>query len=273
MRKIKTAFIVVLLLTGLLLPVTEALADLTITPTRVVFLSRGRSATIELINITDHTNVYRMNWMETKATSSGKYEMVPVDKENPNSVSNMVIFSPRQVTIEPHGHQVIRLSLRRSADLPHDEYRSHLSITRLAKAPLRKHDPNAKDISMALRVNLGFSIPVIVRSGEDRDLKISLSSPELRMRGTKPILDIDVNRDSGKFSSYGFLEVYWTPNRGKEEKVGTLNNIALYPELQNRRVNIPLDQNPTDGKIRVVYLGKYESEGTKWAEKTFPIGK
>ncbi|MCK4945291.1 MAG: hypothetical protein KAS59_03410 [Alphaproteobacteria bacterium] len=274
MRKMKTAFIVILLLTGLLLPVTEVLADLTITPTRIVFLDRGRSAIIELLNITDRTNVYRMNWMEMKATESGRYEMAPIDDKNPNSVGKMVIFSPRQVTIEPHGHQVIRLSLRRPADLPTGEYRAHLSITRLAKNALRrKQDPNAKDISMALSVNLGFSIPVIVRSGKDRDLKISLSSPELKMKGTKPTLNMDINRDAGKFSSYGLVEVYWKPNKGKEQKIGTLNNIALYPELQKRRVNIPLDQNPTDGKIKVVYLGKYESEGTKWAEKTFPIGK
>jgi hypothetical protein len=30
----------------------------------------------------------------------------------------MVIFSPRQVTIEAHGQQTIRLSLRRPANLP-----------------------------------------------------------------------------------------------------------------------------------------------------------
>jgi hypothetical protein len=261
----------------MILPLSAAKADLTITPIRIVFEGRGRSATVELLNQTDRTNTYRLKWLEMKMGPGGRYQLVPADENNPYSVAKMVIFTPRQVTIAPHGYQTIRLALRRPADLPPGEYRAHLAMVRLARqGPERDTE---KNIGIELKVNLGFSIPVIVRSGSD-DLKVSLSSPKLEMRPSKnpkeagrPVLNLSLNRDSGKFSSYGDITIYWRPAGGSEKKVGMLNNIALYPELQQRELSIPLNQLPTDGSIRVVYDGKLEAEGKTWAEKTFPIGK
>lgn len=258
---------------------TPARADLTITPKRVVFLARTRSAEVILLNITDHPNTYRLGWEMMKAMPDGKYKILPYHRDadkDPHSVPNMVVFSPRQVTIEPHGHQTIRLSLRRPADLPFGEYRAHLLLTRLANAsPPQKPEPNAKTLSMALDVNLSFSIPVIVRQGEDRALKVSLSEPEFKLARKGAVLDININRKSGTFSSYGEINVYWQPPKGNERLIGTLNNVALYPEVETRRVSVPINAKAdiSAGAIRVAYIGKLESDGTKWAEKVFPIGK
>lgn len=275
---IKKADFISLLLMALFffLPVKTAKADLTIAPIRVVFGDSDRSATVELLNITNHTNIYRLTWMETKIDKSGRFALGPVDDTKPYSVAKMVIFAPRQVTIEPHGDQTIRLSLRRPANLPFGEYRAHMVMLRLAKQGPERQDPNDKAATPALNSNLGFSIPIIVRSGEDKDLKVALASPRLAMGGNKEkptlVLNIDVNRVAGKFSSYGSLEVYWQSPQSQEQLIGGLGNVALYPELQQRHLVIPLRENPTGGKIRVVYKGRYESEGKIWDEKTFPIG-
>jgi fimbrial chaperone protein len=264
--------------TCLSLVATEARADLTITPKRIVFQARDRSASVELINITDHANTYRISWSLMKATADGKYVLAPAIRESdqdPHSVINMVIFSPRQVTIEPHGNQTIRLSLRRPADLPPGEYRAHLTLTRLAHEDPPSNDPHAKTISMSLKVNLSFSIPVIVRQGEDKNLKVSLSNPQLALQGGRAVLKVDLNRDAGVFSSYGNIHVFWKPASGSEKEIGTLNNVALYPELKTRNIIIPLltKDNITSGAIRVAYTGALESEGTTWAEKSFLVGK
>lgn len=252
-----------------------ARADLTITPVRVVFEGRDRSATVELINLTNRTNTYRLRWMEMKMGPSGRYELMPADESNPNSVSKMVIFTPRQVTIQPKGHQTIRLSLRRPADLPVGEYRAHLAMVRLAKQGPDLPE-NRKDVATSMQVNLGFSIPVIVRSGEDKDLKISLVSPKLDMNNDtppRPQLSISVQRDAGKFSTYGTIRVLWRQSGKDEKEIGRMTNVALYPELDKRPLNIQLNENPTSGSIRVIYEGKYESDGKTWAEKILPIGK
>jgi fimbrial chaperone protein len=265
-----------LFVVGFLLTATEARADLSITPIRVVFEAHDHSAAVELLNLTDHRNTYRFGWIYLKALPDGKYEKVfSVKDDDPFGVPNMVIFSPRQVTIEPHGHQIVRLSLRRPANLPPGEYRAHLTMTRLAKMEPYKPDPTAKTVELALQANVGFSIPVIVRQGEDKDLKVSLSDPELEMQGSGTLLKVNINRVAGKFSSYGTIKVFWTPLKGDEKQIGLLSNLSLYPELKTRAVMIPLatKDNIASGMIRIIYEGKLESEGTLWAEKTFPVGK
>ncbi len=276
MTKRKFTFLA-LFIAGFLLTATEAGADLTITPWRVVFGPRDRSAIVQLLNTTDHTNTYRFGWVMMKALPVGGYDEEPITKESdkdPHSVAKMVMFSPRQVTIEPHSEQVIRLSLRRPADLPPGEYRAHMTMIRLATQDTQTQDPNAKTISMALKVNLGFSIPVIVRQGEDRELKVALLNPQLKVQDGHTVLNLQLGRVAGKFSSYGTISVFWTPPTGKEQKIGELTNVALYPETRTRdiQVQITAKDRIVGGKIRVVYDGKYESEGTKWAENTFPVG-
>ena len=262
----------------LLLFAQTARADLTITPVRVVFQERDRAANVTLLNVTDRANTYRMGWMIMKMDAHGDYHLAHVENDaDPTSVANMVIFSPRQVTIQPHAYQTVRLSLRRPADLPPGEYRAHLSFTRLSTDVPAVQDPNEKGRHIALNVNLSFSIPVIVRSGDDKDLKISLSSPKLTIGGTidtpTPELKIDINRDAGRFSSYGTLYVYAQTAHGTDKQIGMLSNVALYPEVQHRSMVVPLTESPRGGMLHVVYKGKYESEGTVWDDKTFPIGQ
>lgn len=271
----KLEFFVAMVMAAFVMLPGSAKADLSITPVRVVFEGRDRSAIIELLNLTDHTNTYRMTWLHMKAKPEGGYETenMKTDDKDPHSVSNMVIFTPKQVTIEPHGHQVIRLSLRRPADLPFGEYRAHMALIRMASSLQETRDPNAKGIELAMNVNIGFSIPVIVRSGDDKDLKVSLQLPKLEVVRNKPSLKVDIHRDAGIFSTYGELKVMWQPAQGTEKQIGTLNNVALYPEIQERHVIIPLTDNPTSGTLKVVYVGKLESDGKTWAEKSFPIGK
>lgn len=256
----------------------DAIGDLTITPWRIVFGPRDRSASIDLLNTSDQPGTYRMGWMITKATPDGKYEQAkyhPDQDKDPYSVPHMVISSPRQVTIEPHGEQIIRLSLRRPANLPPGEYRAHITFIRMANSsPPQVQDLYAKTLSMEINVNYGFSIPVIVRQGEDKDLKVSLSNPRLELQGRNTILKVDLNRVAGKFSSYGEVHAYWKPPKGNEKEIGKVNNIALYPELKTRTVALTVTTKDSlmGGTIRIAYIGKLESDGTTWAEKSFPVG-
>jgi P pilus assembly chaperone PapD len=259
---------------------SSARADLTFTPMRIVFEGRDRSATVELLNQTNRTNTYRLRWMQMTMDEKGHYELLPIDEKAPNSFDKMVIFTPRQVTIAPHGYQTIRLSLRRPADLAPGEYRAQLAMIRLAKQGPERQDPNAKSVSMDIKVNLGFSIPIIVRSGDDPGLKVALNSPKLELKAKDDpkappqlILKVDLARVSGKFSTFGAVHVYWDPANGPEKEIGILNKISLYPELEKRELSIPLKEVPTDGSIRLTYVGQAESEGKTWAQKSFPIGK
>lgn len=269
----------VLLSTAVLMPnPAQAVGDLTISPWRIAFGARDRSGAIELLNTSDKTHTYRIGWTLLKATKDGKYEQVFYKREtdtDPHSVPNMIIVTPKQVTIEPHHEQVVRLSVRRPADLAPGEYRAHMTFIRMAdNDPSPVQDPHAKTISMQINVNLGFSVPIIVRQGEDKDLKVQLQHPKLELMGSEQVLKVDLTRISGVFSTYGEIHVFWKPSSGSEKEIGMLNNVALYPEVKTRNIIVPLPtkDNINNGSIRVIYSGKYESEGTTWDEKTFPVG-
>lgn len=275
-RLMKTITLTTLLaLLFVMMPEKPARADLSITPTRIVFQGRGRSATVMLLNQTDNLNTYRIGWLEMKADESGKYALIPAAGDNPHSVAKMVVSSPRQVTIEPGAYQTIRLSLRRPADLPPGEYRAHMSMIRMAKETPAEQDPNMKGQAFSLNVNLGFSIPVIVRIGDDPDLKVEIASPQINPGKGKiaAFLGIDIKRLSGKFSTYGTVKVFLQQPGHPEKLIGSLNNTAVYPELQQRHIDIPLDESPESGNLHIVYVGKYESEGKIWDDKVFPITK
>ncbi|MDE2337401.1 MAG: hypothetical protein KGL10_08820 [Alphaproteobacteria bacterium] len=278
----KSNILAVLVLSALLLlpraALPAAMGNLTITPWRIVFGARDRSGAVTLLNTSNQAATYRIGWMLTQATAQGKYVQIPYDREkdkNPFSVPNMIIYSPRQVTIEPHGYQLIRLALRRPSNLPFGEYRAHMTFIRMAHQTPPSRDPNAKNISMELNVNFGFSIPVIVRQGVDENLKVELQNPKLVAQGNYSALEIDLTRVAGTFSSYGTIEAYWTPPGGKEKKVGELTNVALYPELKTRHLKVPLffaDGRIAGGAMRVVYVGKLDAAGKIWDQKSFGVG-
>ncbi len=266
----------------LLLPATPALADLTIAPLRVVFKGRDRSAVVTLVNVTNNLNTYRLSWTLYKMNENGQYDPVALDEKDPFSIDKMIVFSPRQVVIKPGQQQLIRLSLRRPENLPVGEYRGHLTFTRLARSAVNldksgEDRERPKGQKFGISVNLSFSIPIIVRNGSDDQLKVEMISPQLRIENAgniqRPVLTMDLTRTAGTFSTYGTILVFWQPEGGKEKRIGFIQNVALYPEVKKRKVTVPI--NTTDhvagGKIRVVYQGKYESQGTIWDEKSFPV--
>lgn len=283
-RRYKFLVLSVFILTLLTGFVREAFADLTLAPLRVVFGPRDRSAVVSLVNLAPYVNTYRISWKFYKMDEKGGYTTLDSDPNAPLSFEKMVVFSPRQVVINPGQHQLVRLSLRRPPDLPPGEYRGHLTFTRMTPDTTRrkreygeKEKPKGQNIGLNVQVTL--SIPVIVRSGADNDAKVALTDPifgtDTQGDSTWPVLKLKLSRVSGKFSPYGNIRVYWkAPGAEEEVQVGTMNNVHLYPELQHRLLSIRLNGSQIKGgTLRVRYFGKYESEGTIWDEKIFPVNE
>ena len=157
-----------LLLTGLSSGL-QAAGNLMVTPTRIVFEQRDRSAQITLINQSDKTSSYRISFVRQYMTEDGQF--LPVEEGEPGLFSDpMIRFSPRQVSLPPGQSQVIRLALRRPADMADGEYRSHMLFQALPEPSstnveaLTQQKPEG--ISIELVPIVGISIPVIVRHGD-----------------------------------------------------------------------------------------------------------
>ncbi len=258
--------------------IKKAQADLMVTPLRVVFEDRTRSAVVTIINVSNKTNTYRMEWKLFKMNEQGKYDELPQSDNSDfakraRKLTEMVRFSPRQVVVAPGETQRVRLSLRRQADLEEGEYRAHLSFSKLPEIP-KPSATDKKGIEFKLYMQLSFTIPVIFRNGGTTSAsinKIEFISPKKDVKN-KLSLKVDLEH-VGNNTAFGKVLVFWTPkNRGKEQQIGLLNNVSLYPELTRRIIKIPLDvDNIDNGVLRIVYQGDGEYRGSIFDEKNFDI--
>jgi hypothetical protein len=238
-----------LLLAGLwllLLTVTvPAWADLMLYPTRIVFEKNQRSAQLELINNGTETTTYRINIVNRRMSETGEFSAIDSPLTGELFADQMLQYSPRQVVLEPGVSQTIRLSLRKPADLPAGEYRSHLQLERIADAKgdtaiasLGQAAP--KDISIRLTALVGATIPVIVRQGET-SAQLTLTDIELLAPapGQPASLAVVLHR-SGNRSVYGDLGATFTPRGGTAQGLGKVSGVAVYAPNPLRRVRLQL---------------------------------
>ena len=252
--------------------ISQTYAKLLITPTRVEFSDRERSAKVSLVNTGKKITTYKVFWREQYQDEDGQYIPFKIGERDFPTASKMLRYSPRQVTLKPGERQHIRLALRRPKDLDEGEYRSHLVFQ-------AQPDKNkmAKSKGIQLHMNLAFAIPVIVREGEI-DVKSAISKVDLikRQHNGKIYTGayIDIERQ-GKFSTFANMKVYWRGISKQTEKlIATQENIAVYPENNIKHLVLGFKNHTTSpGVMRIVYEGAEEFEGQILAEKTITVNK
>ncbi|MGA7616071.1 MAG: fimbria/pilus periplasmic chaperone [Thermoanaerobaculia bacterium] len=249
-------------------PGGSAVGDLLVAPTRLIFEGRTRSAEVTLVNIGNETATYRISFINLRMTDDGGLKEYADAKPEDMPAAPLIRYSPRQVTLEPHIAQTVRLQVRKPADLATGEYRSHLLFRAVPKtedvAP-EASDEKPKGLQIRLIPVYGVSIPVIVREG---DLSVNSSITDLSVEqgataGEPQHLKVKINR-SGNESVYGNLRVVLEKN-GRNTTVGVLNGVAVYTPNPFRWITIPLraPENVTldGGRLRVEYSEQAEAGG------------
>jgi fimbrial chaperone protein len=249
-----------------------AAGNLMVTPTRIVFEQRDRSAQITLVNQGDKTSSFRISFLRQNMTENGQF--VPVEEGEPGLFSDpMVRFSPRQVSLPPGQSQVIRLSLRRPGDMADGEYRSHMLFQALPEPSATDVEAltqqTTKGISIELVPIVGISIPVIVRQGELTSA-ITLSNARIvsaDQSGSVAKVSVDINRQ-GNSSAYGDFRAIYTPEGATPIVIAQANGVAVYANMQSRHfqmsLNLPAGLKLENGEVDLVFLksGEDEESGT-----------
>lgn len=251
-----------------------AAAQLLISPLRVIFEDRQRSATVIVTNQSDTAATYRLEWQEKRATADGQYEDVAEPDGSMAIASPYVRFSPRQVTLGPGEQQQVRLALRRPGDLAAGEYRSHLAFVVIDERQRRAaRNTGGGGAAIQVFMNLGFAIPIIVRHGQG-SAGVSLAGAEFNIDDLNRLgLKVQIRQD-GNFSAYGRLRVFWRQNANSPEtQIGLLQNVAIFPDVPNRLATVLLSQQQVPaGIVRVVYEGADEYSGLTWINQSFAVG-
>ena len=271
------------LLAALLAPLAKA--DLMLYPTRVEMEKNQRATQVELVNRGQATESYRVSVVNRRMTDTG--QIVAADNAEPDELfaTDMLRYSPRQVTLKAGESQTVRISLRKPAGLANGEYRSHLQFDRLpdveGRADLEQTAKAASgDFAIRLTALVGASIPVIVRHG-DTSASVTLDTlsvePASKVEGqadSPPLLAFHMNR-SGNRSVYGNLLATYTPAGGKPVDISQINGVAVYVPNSVRKaklpIRLPVGMALKGGLIQLTFSQRPEDGGKPMAQASLAL--
>jgi P pilus assembly chaperone PapD len=262
MNRILTA--VVLLIAAVAMAQTPqqpgSVGALLVAPTRVVFNERTRTAEIALINTGLSATTYRISFRHVRMKSDGQLEDVE-QADGERFADPYLLFTPRQVTLEPRVAQTIRVRLRLPPDASGGEYRVHLEFRRLPPANINEGDAGEGNVAIRIVPIYSVSIPLLVRRGAT---EAELSIDDLAVHGEGDAAEATFTlKRSGTRSTYGNVTLRFVPGNGAaEETVGVMNGVSIYVPQNERRMRIPLRAPLRNGALRVTYV---DAEGTAGA--------
>jgi hypothetical protein len=253
-------------------PPVHAAGDLLVAPTRVV-LDGSRGTEVVLNNIGSEPATYRIS-LEIKRMSGqgGLEEIAEADiSAHERAALDMISFSPRRVTLPPNQPQVIRVGVRLPEGTAPGEYRVHMLFRAIPDtvAATAQSSGSAGGVNIALTPIYGITIPIIVRVG-DLSATASIGKALIVEEDGQPHFAFDLAR-AGTRSVYGDIEV---TRPGVKEPLFLARGIAVYPEVSDRRVSIPVPPPVAaalKGPVRIRYTEDRELGGGTIAEASLTV--
>lgn len=245
----------------------SANGDLLVAPTRII-LDGPRGAEVVLNNVGDAPATYRISLELKRMQADGSLDEIELDAATPaeRAMLDMLVFSPRRVTLPPNQPQTIRIGVRPPAELPDGEYRAHMLFRAVPDAAPVAAGPSevATGVSISLTPIYGVTIPIIVRQGQ-LSATAAISNPRLESDESGHRLLFDLTR-AGNASVYGEVIV---SRQGLAEPVLMARGIAIYPERDSRVVTLPLTPEQAEalrGAVTVRYIEDRSRGGATLAE-------
>lgn len=240
--------------------VVEARVD--ILPRKVVIEGRDRGGEITILNMFDKPGLYRLNIINYSQDEEGVYTLLEEPLSPHFDPEKLVRVSPKQFEVGANGRQKIRIAVKKPDDLPEGEYRFHVVATRYDTVAQQRASSDVQEregqVSVQMSMNLGVSIPVVVRHG-DLDSSATITNIEIKdSEAAGDVIPADahvtIQRD-GNASALGRINVFYTGQGVKKERIGEISNMNVFHEIQERVVKVPLEMDPRlGGELTVIYV-------------------
>ena len=246
-----------------------------IAPKRVIIEDKQRTAAITLHNGSDKTLAYRFSWEHRAQTTDGKSVLLKEGETMPgySPVESMIQFSPRQVILKPQQNQKVRILVKRPADLPDGEYRSHLLIKTEALDKPENDATGQQGLTGVLKINTSASIPVMLRQGKTT-LNVKIRDAALITKGNRQYLQYSLENNSTRtVFAVPELDCIGAP---PDTKPIMLNTARIYAESKTANLEPPIPLGvslaPCSAlKLRLVALNDFEYKRQTIAE--IPVRK
>ncbi|MDZ3832014.1 MAG: molecular chaperone [Sphingopyxis sp.] len=239
----------------------QAAGDLLVAPTRLI-LDGSRGTEVVLNNIGVAPATYRISLEIKRMTAEGGLdEIAEADATaEERAALDMIVFSPRRVTLPPNQPQVIRVGVRVPEGLAAGEYRAHMLFRAVPDAaPVTEPKGASGGVSIAITPIYGITIPVIVRVG-DLSAVASIGEAWVEETADGAAFTFDLRREGGR-SVYGDIEV---TRPGLAAPLLTARGIAVYPEINERTVSLrvpPELARTLKGPVHIRYSEDREVSG------------
>lgn len=257
----------------------QAVGDLLVYPTRFVFDTQKRTAEVTLLNIGKTTATYRISLIHQRMSETGKMSDITTPDPSELFADALLHYTPRQVILEPHVAQVIRIQVRKPENLAAGEYRSHMLFRALP--PAEASNPDAKPAETTMGVKLtaiyGVTIPIIVRH-QTTPATVTMSDAAIASQAATPApewtVTVRLNR-AGLESTYGDLLVTLKDGSHAGELVGKLGGVAVYTPNASRLISLTLhlpENVPLSGRhLLISYQQKDTDGGATLAQTTLDV--
>jgi P pilus assembly chaperone PapD len=237
-------------------PARAGIGDLLVAPTRIVLDGR-KGAEIILNNIGEEPATYRVSVEFRRMTEKGDLVDVTTPTDADKAAQDMIVYSPRKVTLAPHEPQSIRIAARAPQGLPDGEYRVHM-LFRAIPAPtpvVQASGEKPKGVQFQLTPVYGVTIPVIVRLG-NLEASAGIANVQLEHKDGSATVGIDLTR-AGSRSVFGEVRVL---KAGVKDPVAIQKGVAVYTEVGRRHVSIPLSDayKSLTGPVTVEYIETFD---------------
>lgn len=240
-------------------------AGLLINPTRLVFNEANKIAQIDIVNTGPETEIYRLRLVNRYMDVNGQLIVAEHSLPQDQFATNLIFFSPRQVTLLPYTAQLIRIAIRKPKDLMPGEYRSHLlferiashsgqlSITNLNKK--RLNEQSSKEIQIDLMTLVNATIPIIIHHGNTySEVEINDLAIVAEKEKTRKTLTFKLIR-RGNCSIYGTLVLKFISETGQINHIDSREGIAIYTSNPYRIIQFDLSNIRLEkGKLIASYF-------------------
>ena len=124
---------------------------LLIAPTKLEMGGRKRSETLTVKNQAAERTTYRLKMV------------APLDSDQGGDASEWVRFSPRRISLNPGESQVVRVLVRKPADLEPGDYTARLLIQAIpTAAPKAQTQETQKGLEIQLTIVYGVTVPILI---------------------------------------------------------------------------------------------------------------
>ncbi|HXZ02217.1 MAG TPA: hypothetical protein VEI03_19645 [Stellaceae bacterium] len=219
-----------------MLGAAPASAQLTVSPTYLLFDDAVSTKAITVQNADRKEQVFRVSLIDLRMLPDGKMVRAEPPAANEHFASGMVRFAPREIVLAPGASEVVRLQVPPPGRRPAGEYRTHVLVQQVPYAQALGASPFAPEagVSLDLQAVFGVAVPLIMR---ERGMPGAVAIAGIKLVPTPddhPAVALALER-SGERSVRGELALLLDG-----ETIETVDGVALYAPAHRRDMVLAL---------------------------------